>query len=324
MTTCTEMYAGEREGAAAWPLAIPKLKSETRDGTDCVELFGVPIDRVSLSGALTCIEHWIDEGPCGRSRLVVTPDTTAIMRARRDPELRAIYQRADLVTADGAGIVWASRWLDALLPERVAGIDLIEAYCERAAERGDQLFLLGAAPGVADAAAQRLQRRFPGLNMVGTHHGYFSSSEEPAVVSAIARARPDVLLVGMGVPRQELWMVRHRSRLRVAVMMGVGGSFDVLSGRLPRAPRCWQGVGLEWLWRALRQPKRLWRVRLIPLFMLRILTDRALSWARPVYGEFKGSSTSTSSSWAWGTRFQSSRSSLKTKSIRSARSIFLI
>jgi N-acetylglucosaminyldiphosphoundecaprenol N-acetyl-beta-D-mannosaminyltransferase len=317
MTTCTERYAGERETAAARPSAVPRPSGEIRAIDDRVELFGIPIDRVTLHSALERIERWVLQGPCGRARIVVTPDTTALMRARRDPRLREVYRRADLVTADGAGIVWASRRLAAPLPERVAGIDLIEAYCGRAAGRDDRLFLLGAAPGVADAAARRLRRRFPGLNVVGTHHGYFSSNEESYVVREIERARPDVLLVGLGVPKQELWMFRNHTRARVPVMIGVGGSFDVLSGRLPRAPRLWQRIGLEWLWRALREPRRLWRVRVIPLFMLQILTERAL------YG-LEGSSTSTSSSWTFGRRFQSSRSSLKTRSIRPTRSITLL
>lgn len=318
MTTCTQTYAGERKTPAVRASAAAGSPRAARGIGDRVELFGIPIDRVTLHGALERIERWISKGPCGRAHIVVTPDTTALMRARREPELRAIYREADLVTADGAGIVWASRRLAAPLPERVAGIDLMEAYCKRATGRGDRVFLLGAAPGVAAAAAERLRCRFPGLNVVGTHHGYFSSAEEPSVLRAIERTRPDVLLVGLGVPKQERWMARQRPRLRVPVMIGVGGSFDVLSGRLPRAPRPWQEMGLEWLWRALREPRRLWRVRVLPLFMLMVLMERALY-------RLEGSSTSTSSSWTFGSRrFQSSRSSLTTKSICPARSITLL
>jgi N-acetylglucosaminyldiphosphoundecaprenol N-acetyl-beta-D-mannosaminyltransferase len=198
------------------------------------------------------------------------------MRARWDDALQQAYQGADLVTADGTGLVWAARLLGASLPERVAGIDLMEAFCQRAATKGYRLFLLGARPAVARETAQRLKRRFPALQIVGAHHGYFAQSKEATVLEMIRQARPDLLLVGLGVPRQERWMMRVKDCLNVPVMIGVGGSFDVLSGRLPRAPRTWQRAGLEWLWRALREPRRFWRLRVIPLFLLKILWYKAV------------------------------------------------
>lgn len=284
MATCTELRTGEREfptwGPTSTRVRIPAGREQ--EDVKRVALFGVRFDRVSLPEALGRIERWIEEGPPRRARLVVTPDTTALMRARRDPLLRWVYHQADLVTPDGAGIVWASRCLRTPLKERVSGIDLVEELFRRSAMKGYRFFFLGAKPGVAQAAARRTQKRYPGLQIVGTHHGYFSPQEEPLLLEGIHAARPDVLLVGLGVPKQELWMLRNRAALEVPVMIGVGGSLDVLSGRLPRAPKSWQQLGLEWLWRVLREPQRLGRVRTIPQFMALVLLQRALSSGPPV------------------------------------------
>ncbi len=238
-----------------------------------VDLLGVPVHAVSHAGALQQIERWILAPD--RPRLVMTPDTTALMQAQFAHGLRHAYAHADLVTADGTGLVWASRQLGRSLPERVTGIDLLSALCERAAAKQHRVYLLGGRPGVAREAAQRLQRRHPGLAIVGTQHGYFADDESERVVSEINAREPDLLLVGMGVPRQEIWMSRHGHRLASPVAMGVGGSLDVLAGRVRRAPAAWQSLGLEWLWRAVQEPHRLWRARRIPQFIARILRERA-------------------------------------------------
>ncbi|MFQ6090675.1 MAG: WecB/TagA/CpsF family glycosyltransferase, partial [Candidatus Bipolaricaulia bacterium] len=201
--------------------------------------------------------------------IVATPDTMALWQAQRAPRLKEAYRRADLVTPDGIGLVWASRFLGAPLPERVTGIDMIEEICRRATRRGYRIFLLGARPGVAQKAKERLEKRFPGVRIVGTHHGFFADDRQ--VISKINGCRPDILLVGLGVPRQELWMMENKERLEVKILIGVGGSFDVLSGRLPRAPLALQRLGLEWLYRLFLQPWRARRVLAIPAFLLRIL-----------------------------------------------------
>lgn len=256
------------------PADAPHRALERTDSPSQIHLFGVPINRVSSVQALERVEAWI--AARSATRLVMTPDTTALMRARWDASLRQAYQEADLVTADGTGIVWAARLFGEPLLERVTGIDLLEAFCERSHERRYRLFCLGARPGVALAAARALTARFPSLQVVGTHHGYFRSYEERRVVRRINRVKPDLLLVGLGVPFQERWMVCHRGELEVPVVMGVGGSFDVLSGRRRRAPQTWQTLGLEWLWRALGEPRRFWRARAIPLFLLNILSRKLL------------------------------------------------
>ncbi len=252
-----------------------------------LRLFGVPFHRLGFEDALARAERFADQTV---PHLIATPDTTALMRARTDPRLRDCYARADLVTADGTGIVWAARWLGAPLPGRVTGIDLMTALCARAARRGRRVYLLGAKPGVAAAAAARLRARFPGLQVVGTEHGYFDDDDD--AVARVRAARPDLLFVGMGVPRQERWLVENRRKLGVPLMMGVGGSFDVLSGRLRRAPRLWQRLGLEWLYRLCLEPHRLGRALCIPAFLGRVL------WLKGCGAVQKslGSTTSVSSS----------------------------
>ncbi|MDR7386279.1 MAG: WecB/TagA/CpsF family glycosyltransferase, partial [Armatimonadota bacterium] len=163
----------------------------------------------------------------------------------------------------------ASRRLGRPLPERVPGVELMEALCERAARQGWPIFLLGGLPGVAEQAAAELRRRWPGLPVAGTHHGYFQV--EGAVVEAVARSGAALLFCGLGSPRQELWLSRHLDRLGVRVAMGVGGSLDVLAGRSARAPAWLRRVHLEWLYRLLREPRR-WRRQLaLPHFAWLVL-----------------------------------------------------
>ena len=157
-----------------------------------------------------------------------------------------------------------ARVLGLPVAERVSGVDLVARICERAADKGYAVFLLGALPGVAEDAARSLQSRCTGLRIVGTRDGYFSPEDEPKVVQEIAEAKPDILFVGLGAPRQEKWISRHMEALQVPVAIGVGGTFDVLAGRAKRAPEWMQRAGLEWLYRLLREPSRLPRMWSLP------------------------------------------------------------
>jgi len=253
-----------------------------------LHFFGVRFHRLNFSEALDRIESFIHSK---QPHMIVTPDTTALMRARTDEVLRDVYAQADLVTADGTGIVWASKWLNAPLPGRVTGIDVVEALCKRASEQGYRVFFLGAQPGVAAQAAQKMQQKYPDLNVVGTQHGYVAD-DDPELVETLQQAKPDMLFVGMGVPHQEQWILKHKHILNIPVMMGVGGSFDVLSGQLSRAPKWMQQAGLEWLYRVLLQPSRFIRVCSIPLFMGMVFCLKGSLW---LYRSV-GSTTSVSSS----------------------------
>jgi len=231
---------------------------------DRIRLLGLTIDRVNMDEALKFIDGMVARKKPGH---VVTADASMIVIAREDPELASIVERADLVTADGAGLLWASRLFGQPIRDRVSGVDLVARICERSAEGGPSAYFLGAAPGIAEEAAEALRSRYPGARIVGTRHGYFKASEEPQVVADIRAARPDVLFVAFGIPKQEKFIQRNRDAMGVPVSIGIGGSFDVHSGRVPRAPLWMQRAGLEWLFRLMQNPGKLSKVMLLPRFV---------------------------------------------------------
>ena len=230
-----------------------------------LELLDVPVDPLTMEEVLTRIEAFI------RTREphhIFTADASGIMRAQEEPELLEIVRRADLVTPDGAGVLLATRMKGMRLPERVSGVDLVDRISEMAARKGYRIYLLGASAMVVQSAAGVLASRYPGLIIAGIHDGYFTPEAEPRVVRDIAVARPDVLFVALGIPKQEQFIRRHFTALGVPVMIGVGGSYDVISGQLKRAPAWMQQSGLEWLYRFLQQPSRFPRLSALPKFML--------------------------------------------------------
>lgn len=220
-----------------------------------VRLCGVRIDRVTCEEALKRALAPSD-APC----FVVTPNAIMLDACRRDPSLTSLLNRSTLSLADGAGVLLAARRQKTPLPCRVAGIEFGEALLARAAEDGLRVFLLGGGMGVAETAAKRLCERMPGLGVCGTYWGYFApgGDEERRLLSIIRSTRPDILFVCLGFPLQERWILEHLDLLRdVRVIAGLGGSLDVWSGQLRRAPRIVSRCGMEWAWRMLRQPKRL-------------------------------------------------------------------
>lgn len=233
-----------------------------------IDLLGIRVDRTSFEDTLEHVRLW-----SGKDHLhhIVTADATLIDRASQEPELEAIVKRAALITPDGAGVLFSARVLGAPFTERVSGCDLVERICELAAAKRIPVYFLGAEPGVAERAASRLEARFAGLPVAGFRDGYFKPEEEDEVVAEVAASGARVLFVGLGVPRQEYFLDRNRDSFGVGVAMGVGGSFDVLSGRVARAPEWMQRVGLEWVWRVSRDPKRLPRLIALPRFVLRVM-----------------------------------------------------
>ena len=219
------------------------------------------IDHLTAAGALDAIERLVE---LRRGGMVVTPNVDHVVIAERSDEFCAAYAEADLSLADGMPIIWSSRLLGAPLPEKVSGSDLVLPLMDRAAARGWRVFLLGAGPGVAEAAALRL-RRERGVVVVGTaapHVRVGSGEADPegdAAVDAIRAASPHLVLVAFGAPKQEIWMRRRRQALSPAVLLGVGASLDFVAGRVRRAPRWISSSGLEWLWRLAREPRRLAR-----------------------------------------------------------------
>ena len=242
---------------------------------DSVSILSVRVDRVSQAQTIERIDQLVayhregaDTVPCQQ---VVTVNTEFVMEAQHNELFCQAINTAALSVADGAGIVWASRYLHKPLPERVGGTDLLVALARLCAERSYRLYLLGAAPGVAELAAQHLQQRNPGLLIAGTYAGSPAPGEEDALIERVRAAHADVLCVAYGAPAQELWIQRNLSRLPVAVAMGVGGAYDFLSGRQKRAPLVMQRLSLEWLYRLYREPWRWRRMLALPRFVIQIL-----------------------------------------------------
>jgi len=226
-----------------------------------VELFGVEIDPLTMDQAVAQVSAWVAD-PVSRCRFVVTPNVDHIVMLQHHTGLRQAYRDAGMVLVDGAPVVWSSKLLQQPVPERVAGSDLVPRLFDAARE--DQklrVFLLGAGPGVAERAAANMRRRWPAVEVAGTYCppvGFErDEAQNESIVSQIAAARPDVLIVGLGAPKQELWVHRHRDRLAAKVALCVGATIDFLAGERQRAPVWMRDVGLEWLYRVASEPKRL-------------------------------------------------------------------
>jgi N-acetylglucosaminyldiphosphoundecaprenol N-acetyl-beta-D-mannosaminyltransferase len=202
----------------------------------------------------------VDKAIFTRERLRIgVVNAAKIVNMRRNATLRTDVVSCDMVLADGLPVVWASRVLGRPLPERIAGIDLMIEMLRRGHANRYRVYCLGATEDVLNTVVRRIATDHPGVAVVGHHHGYFTAGDEPAIVSDIAAARPDILLVAMTSPKKEHFLARWGARLDVPVCHGVGGSFDVLAGKVQRAPLAWQRLGLEWLYRVKQEPRRLWR-----------------------------------------------------------------
>ncbi len=232
------------------------------------------VSRVSRTEALELLQQFISSG---EPHLVITADASMHVIASGDPEFLRIVNGAALVTPDSTGVLWASRRLGTPLTERVSGVDIAEVLCAESARRGYGVYFYGAAPGVAAEAAEAMRSRYPGCNIVGTWQGFLSGpEEEAALIRDIQEKRPAVLLVALGIPKQEKWLTRHMAELRVPVCIGVGGTLDVFSGRVNRAPVWMQRNGLEWLYRLVKNPSKYAKVATLPVFMLRVLRRQRL------------------------------------------------
>lgn len=237
-------------------------------------VLGVRVDRLSQRQTLDAIEQMIEQRHADNSlpcKQVVTVNPEFVMMAQHHAVFRQCINQAALVVADGVGIVWAARYLRTPVPERVTGTDTVAELARRCAPKGYRLYLLGAAPGIAELASERLQELAPGLQIAGTYAGSPAPEEEEAIIERIHSAQADVLCVAYGAPAQELWVRRNLSRLPVAVAMGVGGAFDFLSGRQRRAPLLMRRMGLEWCYRLYREPWRWRRMLALPRFALQVL-----------------------------------------------------
>jgi N-acetylglucosaminyldiphosphoundecaprenol N-acetyl-beta-D-mannosaminyltransferase len=219
-----------------------------------IELLGLPVDALDMEATLQRIETFVESGTAHQHVVV---NAAKIVQAQDDPDLARVIGECDLINVDGMAVVWAGRLLGRRVPERVAGIDLMDNLLARAAQCGWRVYFLGARADVAEELVRREQRAHPGLVVAGFRNGFWQPHEEHGVVEAIAATKPDILLVAMSSPKKEQFLSTHKARLAVPFVMGVGGSFDVVAGRVSRAPRWMQRVGLEWLHRLMQEPRRL-------------------------------------------------------------------
>ncbi len=232
------------------------------------EIFGIPVNALTYQDAV----DWVTESVAtGRRSWILAINPEKIMKALSDEKLRRLLLQADLFIPDGIGVLWAGKVLGKRFPQRVTGVDFLSLLVKEAATRGWKIFLLGAPPGVSQEVAHDWELKYPSLQVAGHHHGYYKAEEEAQVVAKIRAAAPDLLFVAMGSPRQEQFIVNNRFVLGVPVCMGVGGSFDVLSGRKKRAPVWMQKTGLEWSYRIFLEPSRILRMSALPKFVILVL-----------------------------------------------------
>ena len=227
------------------------------------DVLGVLFDDLTMDEALDRAEELMSAGV---GHYVVTPNPEFIQTAKKDEDFCRLLNEADLSVADGIGVIYAARILGCPLKEKVTGIGLASGLCERMAAKGQKLFLLGAKPGVAEEAGERLRARYPGLTICGVHDGYFQ--DDTPVVEQIKRSEADVVFVCLGAPKQEKWMARNGEACGAKLLLGLGGSLDVFAGQVKRAPEGWQKMGLEWLYRLIKQPSRFGRMARLPLVLV--------------------------------------------------------
>lgn len=235
-----------------------------------VNILGVGINAITLPQALRQISTWIDT----QTRQYVCVCTVhTVMECQKDDKMRQAVNQAGLATPDGMPLVWLSSKMNPGAVERVYGPDLMLALCELSVAQGYKHFFYGGAAGVADLLAEKLQQRFQGLKIAGTYSPPFrplTDEEDAHIINAINESKPDIIWVGLGTPKQDLWMAQHRNQLTAPVLIGVGAAFDFHTGRIAQAPKWMQNAGLEWLFRLWQEPKRLWYRYLVynPLFII--------------------------------------------------------
>ncbi len=233
------------------------------------DVMGVAFDDLTMDQA---VERGLALATGEGYAYAVTPNPEIVMMARKDPDYARTLAGAGLTLADGIGVIYAAKLLGRPLKGRVPGVDFAGGLMAEMAKRGLKLFLLGAKPGVAEQAAEHLTRQYPGLSVCGVHDGYFQ--EDAPVVAAVKDSGADVLFVCLGAPKQERWMARNGPATGAHLAVGLGGALDVFAGAVKRAPETWQRLGLEWLYRLIKEPRRIGRMAKLPLFLLQA------AWAR--------------------------------------------
>ncbi len=234
--------------------------AETYDDWPTSQLFNVPIKAMTMSQVVSVVDETISR----RGRLLLgVVNVAKVVNMRRDEALSEAVLSADMILADGMGVVWGCRFLRRRLPERVPGIDLMYDMLQLGSERGYRVFCLGATEEVLGETVARIQAQYPGVVIAGKRNGYFESDDEPGIVADIKASQADMLFAAMTSPKKEQFLARWADEMNVPVCHGVGGAFDVMAGKVKRAPDRWQKLGMEWLYRVVQEPRRMWRRYLV-------------------------------------------------------------
>lgn len=229
-----------------------------------VDIIGVPVDKVTMAQALERLKDFLAED---RVHTIYTPNAEIMYDAHKDPQLKEVLKDADLLIADGAGVVLASRILGRPVPEKVPGFDLVKNSFGMAWERKIRYFLFGSKPGIAEKAGEKILQDYPGIEIVGYRNGYFTAQDDEEIIRQINASGAEILLVALGAPKQEKWIHDHRSKLHVRVCIGCGGTLDVFAGNMGLAPAFFRNHGLEWLYRLYKEPKRYKRMLKLPKYV---------------------------------------------------------
>lgn len=228
-----------------------------------IDVMGIGFDNLTMQEFVDRARQMLQSGETG---YCVTPNAEIVYESLQDAHFRNMINEASLILPDGAGVLLGAKILGTPLKEKVAGIEFGEAICQMLAKQGGKLYLLGGKPGIAEQAGENLKRKYPGLTVCGTADGYFEN--ETAVVDQIRGAKPDVVFVCLGAPKQEKFMKDHQSQIGATLMLGLGGSLDGYAGVVKRAPRWMINLSLEWLYRLIREPRRLGRMMRLPKFVM--------------------------------------------------------
>ena len=239
---------------------------------DIATILDVPVVPYTMDEAVTKLTQ---DTLRQKRNFVVSANAEIIMMAQDDKEYKTLLvETADLILPDGAGTVWAGNYLGYTIPERVAGYDLYLRLLEEAAKNNIPVYFFGGKPGIAEEAAEEGKHRWPGLNVAGCRNGYFSAEEEPGIIEDINRSGAAMLFAALGAPKQEKWLAKYREQLGPCLLMGIGGSFDVLAGKMQRAPKWMQDAKLEWLFRLMKQPSRFGRMLALPKFVFAVRDEK--------------------------------------------------
>ncbi len=236
------------------------------------EVLNVPIDVISNNEALEKSLE-ILYGDCRENKIIVTPNPEMVMRAQEDQEFMHILKNADFTIPDGIGVVLASKFNEVKLKERVAGCDLVLSILKNT-QKIITVYIFGTKTNIANNAKKNIENTYKNVKVIGVHSGYFSADDETKIINEINNLKPDLLLVGLGFPKQEKWIYNNKNNLDVKLSMAIGGTIDVIGGEVKRAPKIFIKFGLEWFYRLICQPVRIFRMKVLPLFIIKVIGNK--------------------------------------------------